>query len=322
MKRSLLALAVLGAFAGAASAQSSVTLYGRVDLAAGKTFGSENHGIANGSGSRFGVRGVEDLGGGLSAIFNIETRFDADTGATQNMAVAGVGNVGSFNRFWSARSIVGLQGAFGTVTFGREYTTAFLGSQLPADPWGWDTNVATATSAVTGGGIAKVRNDSAITYGLVMGGFRVGGQYAEATDAINRFEDNPYNFAIGYQGGPITAGFGYEVTGEMNDAKWMTINFAWNFGAFKLGGFYGDGSNVADQDVKSYMLTATAPIGAGEFRFAYGERERGDTKDIRGFLIGYHYSLSKRTTVYADYGRNDKLANEEDAYDVGLKHNF
>ena len=112
MKRSLLALAVLGAFAGAASAQSSVTLYGRVDLAAGKTFGSENHGIANGSGSRFGVRGVEDLGGGLSAIFNIETRFDADTGATQNMSVLTAGGA-TTNRFWSARSIVGLQGGFG-----------------------------------------------------------------------------------------------------------------------------------------------------------------------------------------------------------------
>ncbi len=81
MKKSLLALAVLGAFAGVASAQSSVTLYGRVDLSAGKGAGVEQNSLANGSGSRFGVRGVEDLGGGLQALFNIEHRFNADTGA-------------------------------------------------------------------------------------------------------------------------------------------------------------------------------------------------------------------------------------------------
>ena len=64
MKKSLIALAALGAFAGAASAQSSVTLYGRVDLAVGKGVGTANKTINNGSGSRFGVRGVEDVGGG------------------------------------------------------------------------------------------------------------------------------------------------------------------------------------------------------------------------------------------------------------------
>ena len=80
MKKSLLALAVLGAFAGAASAQSTVTLYGRVDLSFAKNIGSEDKDIHNGSGSRLGVRGVEDLGGGLKALFQIEHRFNADTG--------------------------------------------------------------------------------------------------------------------------------------------------------------------------------------------------------------------------------------------------
>ena len=78
MKKSLIVLAALGAFAGVASAQSSVTLYGRVDLSVNKPVGSANKGISNGSGSRFGARGVEDLGGGMSAFFNIEHRFDAD----------------------------------------------------------------------------------------------------------------------------------------------------------------------------------------------------------------------------------------------------
>ena len=99
MKKSLLALAVLGAFAGAASAQSSVTLYGRVDLSLAKNIGSDAKGVQNGSGSRLGFRGVEDLGGGMKAIFNIEHRFNADTGELTNAA-----------KFWQGRSIVGLEG--------------------------------------------------------------------------------------------------------------------------------------------------------------------------------------------------------------------
>jgi predicted porin len=328
MKRSLLALAVLGAFTGVASAQSSVVLYGRVDLSINKNFGDARKGMSNGSGSRFGVRGVEDLGGGLSALFNIEARFDADTGGAQNFGLTREGDsptgatAGRLNRFWGGRSIVGLQGGFGQVVFGREYTTAFLQSQLVADPWGWDTANAVATAAITGGGIAKVRNDSSATYRLTLGGFQLGAQYAEATDTIVSRPNKPYNFAVSYAGGPITAGFGYEVTGEVNDAKWLTINGAWNFGAFKIGGFYGDGTNTGNQDVTAWMATLTAPIGAGEFRFAYGERERGNTKDVSGFLVGYHYSLSKRTTIYADYGNNSKLSDEKSAYDIGLKHNF
>ena len=120
MKKSLLALAVLGAFAGVASAQSSVTLYGRVDLSAGKGAGVEQNSLANGSGSRFGVRGVEDLGGGLQALFNIEHRYNADTGAQTNGA-----------RFWTGRSLVGLQGGFGQIVFGRRATVSLI-----SNAWG------------------------------------------------------------------------------------------------------------------------------------------------------------------------------------------
>src|SRR5688500_13267011 len=93
MKKSLLALAVLGAFAGAASAQTNVTIYGVADVGIARTDsdapGSNatwglNSGIQ--SGSRLGFRGTEDLGGGLSAIFQLENGFNIDTGglATAN----------------------------------------------------------------------------------------------------------------------------------------------------------------------------------------------------------------------------------------------
>lgn len=324
MKKSLLALAALTAFAGVASAQSNVTLYGRVDLSVSQRMNQDAQNIENGSGSRVGLRGSEDLGGGLAAVFNIEHRFNADTGVSQGQTNVAGAAVGTSLRFWSARSIVGLKGGFGQVVLGREYTTAFLGSQLINDPWGWDTVVADATAGLTGGGISKVRNDSAITYNLSMAGFSFGAQYAEATDTINNFQDNPYNFSVGYAGGPFAVNFGYEVTGAqgVSDEKVMSVGGTFNFGAFKVGGTYVDGTKANGQDVTAYMITATAVLGQGELRAMYGTRETGGKDDINAFAVGYHYALSKRTTLYTDYVSNSKLKSNKNGYDFGIKHNF
>jgi len=362
MKKSLLALAVLGAFASAASAQSSVTLYGRVDLSVGKGAGVEDKRMANGSGSRLGFRGVEDLGGGLQALFNIEHRFNADTGVVgagnynQGFPVVatptgGTTTAGPATRFWNGRSIVGVQGAFGQVVLGREYTTSFLQSILVADPWGWDTVVSGTlggsggNTAITGGGIEPVRNDSSLTYKLTLGGFTLGAQVAEGTDAVNNFNNKPWNIAGSYAAGPITAGISYDRNGfEVTDNEdWLTLNGAFSFGAFKVGAFLGKGKTRFGVDRKSAMITGTAQLGAGELRLSYGELK----DDVWGKLtktaaIGYHYSLSKRTTVYADI-MNDRgrgvpagsvnpfttafpvgnaITTSKNGYDFGIKHNF
>jgi len=123
MKKSLIALAVLGAIAGAAQAQSSVTIYGIVDTgivytskvfnASTGTTGSKfsvNSGVIQGS--RLGFKGVEDLGGGLKALFQLEAGFSNDTGALQ-------GDKGSTNLF-RRKSVVGLGGNFGSVLLGRQ----------------------------------------------------------------------------------------------------------------------------------------------------------------------------------------------------------
>ena len=322
MKKSLLALAALTAFAGVASAQSSVTLYGRVDLSLAKPIGAEDKRLQNGSGSRFGVRGVEDLGGGMKALFNIETRFDADTGGAQSVPVC---DTCTGNRFWGARSFVGLSGGFGQVVFGREYTTSFLGNQLRADPWGWDTIA--AQSLITGlGGIAKVRNDSSITYTIGAGGFSFGVQTAEATDTINKFPNRPLNFNVGYSAGPLFAAYGYERTGRESaagdDEKMWSIVAQYNLGFMKPGFYYGRGDAVSGATHKGWMLTATAPMGAGELRASYGRLKADDTDVASRMAVGYHYNMSKRTTVYVDFARDGEAASEKSGYDIGLKHNF
>jgi predicted porin len=322
MKKSLLALAVLGAFAGAASAQSSVTMYGRVDLSIGKPLGTKAKGMFNGSGSRLGMRGVEELGGGLKGIFNIETRFDADTGRAAGFGVNG-STAGVNNRFWGARSIVGVEGGFGRVTLGREYTTAFLGSQLIADPWGWDTVVAGWTAALTSGAIGTVRNDSALTYTAAFGGVSFGVQTAERTDTFTNVAKRPLNLSAGFGAGPFRLHLGHERPG--NNAKWTSVGGTFKVGPWTPGLFFGTGNAASLNKHRAVMFTSTFGIGAGELRFAFGnlkDRTAGVNVVDKGLAVGYHHSLSKRTTVYADFARNNGLAAEKSAFDVGLKHNF
>ena len=331
MKKSLLALAALTAFTGAVSAQSNVTMYGRIDLSVNKGVGTADRAISNGSGSRLGLRGSEDLGGGMAAIFNIEHRFNADTGANS-----------SATRMWNGRSLVGLKGKFGQLTLGREYTTAFLGSQLSNDPWGWDTVVSSTPGAglnslITAGNIGLIRNDSAVTYNFSTAGFSFGAQIAEATDAINTFQKKPYNFSAGYAAGPVTVNFGYEKTGQVAAAaaQWMTLGGTFNLGVVKLGASVGTGKTAANAKNQSIMLTAVGTLGQGELRASVGQLTTdpagavGKSDLAKGFGLGYHYALSKRTTLYTDYVRNTGtggvfglVGTEKNGYDFGIKHNF
>src|SRR3954468_16172170 len=118
MKKSLLALAVLGAYAGVASAQSSVTLYGTLDVngryvkadGQARRYSEGTDGINS---SQLGLRGVEDLGGGLRAGFTLLSGINVDDGKS------------NATRFWNRRSTVSLFGNFGEVRLGRDYTPTF-----------------------------------------------------------------------------------------------------------------------------------------------------------------------------------------------------
>src|SRR5262245_35322345 len=120
MKKSLLALAVLGSFAGVASAQSSVTLFGIVDAGIGRVKANGHHvtGVSNSgiNSSRLGVRGIEDLGGGLQAGFWLEGQLNNDVGQGGSQT-SGL----DFRR----RSTVSLLGNFGEVRLGRDYVPTF-----------------------------------------------------------------------------------------------------------------------------------------------------------------------------------------------------
>ena len=363
MKKSLLALAVLGAFAGTAAAQSSVTIYGVLDMSIAKTNcvtdtvganakacavnpgqpGSEAWTMQQSTTSRLGFRGNEDLGGGLSAQFQIEHRFNPDTGA-QNQTP-----------FWNGRSYVQLSSAAaGAVYLGREYTPAFW-VQLKSDPFGNDGVGQTGTgitwagyftpdaaSGVTttpqagwpGGGSA--RSSNTIGYKTPsLGGFtaNVAVSLAETTG-----QGRGTGFNAEYAAGPLYAGFGYEKINDGASDGRGVMNFAvhYNLGFVKPIVYFAKskvGPN-GDQSNKVVLLAASAPLGNGLLKFGFSRisldlpSTAAEDKHTKVGL-GYNYNLSKRTNLYLDLGSSSGVANgagvkgeRATAYALGVRHTF
>ncbi len=307
MPRTLLTAALLGALSSLATAQ--VTMYGRVDLSlAQQADAVKNTELRNGSGSRFGLRGTEDLSGGLRAVFQIEHRFNADTGS------AGT-------RFWEGKAVVGLDGSFGRVTLGREENPAYTFGQNPADPWGGDTVASNGT--IVNGRIGTNRYSNSLNVRYSRSGITVAAQITEAEGLDNR----PYSLGLAYAAGPLRLGVGFENPGNAED-HWMTVNGSYNFGAFALRGLIGNGTNVNGQKHQSWLLASTTKIGDGELRASYGQLTNKDLNVVtdRQIAFGYHHATSKRTTMYADLisekRGNMPLGRKSTGWDMGIKHDF
>lgn len=316
MKKSLLALAVLGVFAGAASAQSSVTIYGFVNLGVGKPLGTDDKQVLDGAGSRLGFRGVEDLGGGYAALFNLEHRFNPDTGEQNNAT-----------RFWQGISTVGLRGAFGTVNLGRQYTPTFSLIQNQIDPFGGD-NVGQLRQFGLQIGPAKIRVADSVRYDFSASGFNFAASIAEsgATNPGGVPEDKPYAFALNYAAGPFFVGAGYENPADEDDNLW-TIGGRYNFGFATASAGYSKGKTDADASIKGWLVGGIVPIGAGDLKFGYAQNRVNDATRKKA-SVGYHYSLSKRTKLFGEFARiggSGLTAAEVDnrsGYTLGMQHNF
>jgi len=346
MKKSLLALAALCALSGVASAQSSVTLYGKVDLSLGKQAFSKDKTEDNNS-SRLGFKGTEDLGSGMSAIFQLETRFDPSNGTASAT-------------FWGGESWAGLATPYGTVKLGRQYTAAFA-VQNALDPWKGDTvasprNGFLIASAVTDPtkassvDIGQTRVENAVVYELAVAGFKVGASIAEAPTSMTVNGNTvagkmkrPVSLALSYAAGPLYVGYGYE-NPQGHDDTLSTLGATYDFGFIKPGlslvsGKTNDYTTAGSQifKVRSYVLTAEAPLASTKLsaRGAYAQtsldpQAAGETKKLKKASIGLTYSLSKRTMLYTDFaklGGNTTTsltgnAASKSAYDFGLQHKF
>ncbi len=298
MKKSLLALAVLGAFTGVASAQSSVTLFGIVDLNARYV---KNDGVARRvslsqdgiNSSRLGFRGTEDLGGGLSARFWLEGGVNADTGTTNS-------------KFFGRRSTVSLVGGFGEVRLGRDYTPTFWNNTI-YDAFG--TN-GLGDSA----GVAQllsntfVRADNSIGYFLPSD---IGGLFGQAMVAAGEgVSAGKYTGArLGFGAGPfqVAAAYGQQDTATGDKHKTINLGGSFDFGVAKVMGYY-DRDTLASLKDNRYSVSGAVPMGQGEIHLGY-ERSKlensaaSTSNTISKFAVGYVYNLSKRTAVYGTAAR-------------------
>ena len=255
MKKTLLAAALLAGFAGAASAQSSVTLYGVVDgglryqqVSRNNLDGTNNFGVAYGqqSGNRFGMKGVESLGNGNNAIFMIESGFELGNGASLQGG-----------RLFGRQSWMGVENnAWGQVRLGRmiSLTTDYLVNAV--DPFGAGFGQLNMGNAFTSGN--TVRLDNTLMYKTpTMSGFQAGLGYSFATGLSSNGGTTGYGFSssnnsrqltagIKYANGPIYAAASYEKayaadTTTMNGQSVNNWNIAgsYDFKVVKLAAGYG-----------------------------------------------------------------------------------
>ncbi len=344
MKKTLLAVALTAACAGVAHAETSVTLYGLIDLGVGyeRIRGDGFHASrfsemsGTSSGSRWGLRGSEDLGDGLSAIFTLENGFTANNGK----AAQG-------SRMFGRQSTLGLESrTWGRIEFGRQTNMASkLFGQI--DPFGLSYN--SANMGTTFGAMNTMRIDNLVLYQTpTIGGFKFGLGYSfnvddTQSDNSGKFPTNDNNREItaglSYSNGPLYLAASYDRLNPTNAAvggqtsarpTQYALGGYYDFEVVKIaaavsqtrdGWFVGqslgtspssdfkDLGNFRSADgfvATSTLLAATVPVSTNTSVFGSWQRAdpnsnklTGDDKTFNVYAVGATYNLSKRTNLYA-----------------------
>lgn len=321
-----LALAGLLQFglAASAQAQSSVQLYGLMDMSAGRfqTAGTEKLWRAdsgNMTTSFIGFKGTEDLGGGLKAVFQIEHFLRLDAGAA-----------GRFNgdAFWARSAYVGLQNEYGTVTLGRNTTPLFVSTLVfnaIGDSFGFSPSIRQLFTPSTGLGMLPFFGDTGWSNSLAYSSPKFGGLSFSLLGNLGEGAAGATGKNVGgnvmYFGGPLSGTVAFQQV--KNGANGTPAGFdkqdtwqlggAYDFGVGKLFAQYTSvkTSATVDTDTKMWGLGASVPIGSGKLLAQYGK----STADVgagevthKVFTVGYDYFLSKNTDLYV-MAMNDKVTN-------------
>ena len=363
MKKKLFTLGLLAAAAGAQA--QTVTIYGLIDVAvehlthvgaAGSSV-TRMPGLTGSLPSRLGLRGSEDLGGGLKAIFTLEQGIGVDSG-TLNQG----------GRSWGRQVFVGLSGDWGSLTLGRQYSMLFW-SQLDADILG----PAAYGSGSLDSYLPNARVDNAIAYRGSFSGLTVGATYSFGRDAVNagpspsgtncagenaddsqacrqwsamaKYDAATWGLALAVdeiRGG--TGAFAGLTSSRLKDRRATVAGWV-KFDALKVGagliGRHNEGSASTPRSRLGYLGAAYAVTPAftvdGElFKLDYRDSANGAVL----YALRGTYSLSKRTAVYATAGHinNDgtlalgvsnaaagnapAAGGSQNGFAVGVRHSF
>ena len=328
MKKSLLVLAVLTAATGVAQAASSVTLYGKAQVAYQNVSGDvsdADKGFKQTSAgeSRVGIKVNEDLGNGMAAFAHLEAKFSADTGASDG------------DSFFGEKSVVGLSFANGqhALYFGRSaspmdrfgYSDDHLSSGL-----GWKSSAGNWTN----GAYYDYKGSNGF---MVFAGATTKGGYAG--NASEGFDDNKmsYGLTAAYRVNPNWVfGVGYQADNDAAKVKneigvgtkftFSPVTVALSYARAKLGAAHANAANGKETRIHSTISAMVTP--ADKVYVNYLNDKISDYSKEQRFGLGYIHSLSKRTEVFANAGyrkttyTSGAAATKSKLWDVGMRHSF
>ena len=343
MNKKLITLAVAAAMVAPLAVAAETTLYGRIDTAL--TYEDDDTKGAAGSGNtdsawdidtgttRIGVKGSEDLGNGLQAIFNAEWQFTSSEGGSND----------GTSTFLNRLAYAGLSGGFGTVAIGRQWTP-YYGAVAKTDIFNAPGNAGTGPNivAVNAAYLGASRTGNALAYvSPNFNGFQ--GKLAliidRSTGELESDGVDAYNPSLHYDNGPLSIGISaIEYDNDIAGARdiWG-IAGSYNFGMFKLIAQYEDQDEAQvlsgagpDDGADEWSIAAEAYFGNNTVRALYGnvDYDKGDSRDEQDVWgIGFQHNFSARTRVYAEYAANDTDNRsgsdvDERKFSLGLRHDF
>ncbi len=342
MNKKLIAAAIAAVVAAPAVSAADTTLYGRAHIdVRSESNGKVDNYTVNSNASMIGIKGSEDLGDGLKAVFKYELGYDmADTDKAGALGALAGGKSPLSGR----DAYVGLSGGFGTVIAGRSSTPAKIAWYAAGNDHMGDT-IADFNEV----GFTEFRVDNAIAYispsfsGFTVAGAIVPGEQkgtVAATTSVVIGENQLYqgkpaaankgaadndgiadHYSIGlmYAGGGLKASLGYEkvaeiadIAGVTTDAKMVQASASYTFGDFTIGGSYEKSSDlmtIKGQDKKVWGISGKANFGNNYVAANYGTADFDmgavGSDDYTTFAIGVGHKFSKRTQVYAAYSNRD-----------------
>lgn len=303
----------LTAVAQATAANSSVTVYGRLDVSVNHLRYGGTSAAPSGSAtyvssdsSQLGFRGTEDLGGGMRAYFKLEHWFNADTGAQFNPA-----------QFWSREAYVGAGDAsFGSIQLGSQYAPA-LWVSVKSDPFfransGAIFTLLQQSPSNLRGFVAGVNNSvqyisptlGGVT-GRVMIGASEGTTPGRSEHASVEYAADRLFVGVSYDQTKITGAAGGTPSVAVVSNKTFTAGATYRFDFAKLHAYYMQSNLEFQPKVNGYMVGTTVPVGAGDIRASWTTRNARDAanSDVTLLAAGYFHALSKRTSVYGVVSR-------------------
>lgn len=323
--RLLLAAVAMCTVPLASSAQSTVNVYGLLDLSFGS---SKNPGSASSvqsvdsgkmSTSHVGFSGTESLGGGLSAVFRLESFLRADTGESARF---------NGDAMWSRNAFVGLEHKdYGSIKVGRSTTSLFVSTLMFnafGDSFGYSPSIRHYyTSGTTTGDSGW---SDAVAYNSPrLGAFNLG----LSTALKENSNGSNMSFNLGYNQGPLAASLVVQDVKKdaavaIADTRTVQVGASYDFGKAKAYLQWGDVDNrTTGNSYRISGLGTRIPVGAGAVLVQWGQIDAKTGADRNTVSLGYSHAMSKRTDLYGVMMR-DKVdgMSTGSAYSVGLRHRF